>query len=103
MDKRKSPRFRTRFDALYSSGPTEGAGMLVDLSYDGARLEGSTEQPPLGTRVRLYVFVQPVAPFELIGEVTRHTESGFAIRCVLDDSEVRRLVDNVAAIVTTHV
>jgi hypothetical protein len=49
--------------------------------------------------VRLYVFVQPVAPFQLVGHVTRHTESGFVILYEVSDPEVRRLVDDVSAIV----
>ena len=36
MERRKEIRFKTRFDALFSSGPAEGAGVLVDLSYAGA-------------------------------------------------------------------
>ena len=67
MDKRQHPRFRARFDVLYSSGRMEGAGVLTDISYSGARLEETSIQPTVGTRVRLYVFVQPIAPFELIG------------------------------------
>jgi hypothetical protein len=45
------------------------------------------------------VFIQPVAPFELVGRVVRKTESGFAITLDLVDPEIRRLVDDVAAIV----
>jgi hypothetical protein len=100
MDQRKDPRFRTRFDALYSLGRAEGAGVLVDLSYTGARLEEVSIWPPLDTKVRLYVFVQPVNPFELIGHVVRLTESGFAIEYEVEDPEVRRLVDDVSAIVS---
>ncbi len=101
MEKRKQPRFRTHFDALYSTGPAEGAGVLVDLSYSGARLENVSQLhlPAVGTDVRLYVFVQPVAPFEILGRVVRVTESGFAIAYEIDDPEVRRLVDDVSAIV----
>ena len=99
MERRKDIRFRTRFDALFSSGPAEGAGVLADLSYSGARLEEASLRPDLGTSVRLYVFVHPVAPFELIGHVTRHTESGFVILYEVSDPEVRRLVDDVSAIV----
>ena len=101
MERRKDIRFRARFDALFSSGPAEGAGVLVDLSYSGARLEEVSLRPDAGTRVRLYVFVQPVAPFQLVGHVTRHTESGFVILYEVSDPEVRRLVDDVSAIVET--
>ena len=99
MDKRKDLRFKTRFDALYSPGPAEGAGVLADLSYAGARLENSSLRPEVGTSVRLYVFIRPVAPFELEGHVLRHTERGFAIRYDVDDQQTRQLVDDVAALV----
>jgi hypothetical protein len=101
MDKRKDPRFKTRFDVLYASGTEEGAGVITDLSYSGARLENVSVWPAVGMAVRLYVFVQPVAPFELVGHVTRHSDSGFAIQYDVGDPEVRRLVDDVSAIVDT--
>jgi hypothetical protein len=50
--------------------------------------------------VRLYVFVQPVSPFELIGDVVRRGPRSFAIEYTVDSPEVRRLVDDVAAIVS---
>lgn len=102
MEKRKEPRFRTQFDALYSTGASEGAGVLVDLSYSGAWLENVSEhhRPELDSSVRLYVFVQPVAPFEIEGRVTRVSETGFAVVYEIDDPEVRRLVDDVSAIVS---
>lgn len=99
MEKRRHPRFRARFDALCSSGREEGVGVLADISYSGARLEGATIQPAPGTKVRLYVFVQPVSPFELAGEVVRSDGSGFAIAYQIESPEVQRLVDDVAALV----
>ena len=99
MDNRRSPRFRTRFDALISAGRQEGAGVLADISYAGARLDAASVQPALGTRVTLYIFLHPVAPFELSGQVTRHTETGFAVTYELFDPEIRRLVDDVSAMV----
>lgn len=101
MDQRKHPRFRTRFDALCSSGRAEGAGTLIDISYSGAQLEEATIRPALGTELRLYVFVQPVSPFELVGRVVRHSETGFAIAYTVETPEARSLVDDVAAIVAT--
>jgi hypothetical protein len=100
MDRRQHPRFRARFDALASAGRSEGAGILTDISYSGARLEESTLQPELGTKVRLYVFVRPVSPFELVGEVVRTSSAGFAIAYQIESPEVRRLVDDVAALVS---
>ncbi len=100
MEKRRHPRFRTPFDALCSSGREEGAGMLVDISHSGARIEQSSMQPPVGSKVRLYVFVQPVSPFELAGNVVRCSEEGFSIEYVVENPEVRRLVDDVGALVS---
>lgn len=99
MERRRSPRFRTRFDALIDSDTAHGAGALVEISYAGARLDDTSVQPPIGARVVLYVFVAPVAPFELVGHVARHTETGFAVTYDLFDPDIRRLVDDVAALV----
>lgn len=102
MDPRRSPRFRTRFDALIAAGSQQGAGELVELSYSGALLEDASTLPPVGARVTLYVFVAPVAPFELAGQVVRHTEKGFAVSYDLFDPDIRRLVDDVAALVPSR-
>jgi hypothetical protein len=102
MDPRRSPRFRTRFDALIASERQHGAGELAEISYAGARLDHASTRPPVGTRVTLYVFVAPVAPFELTGQVVRHTETGFALSYDLFDAEIRRLVDDVAALVPSR-
>jgi len=98
MERRRSPRHRAKFDALISGTAHEGAGTLVEISYCGARLAGSSFQPDVGSKVRLYVFVQPVAPFELEGFVVRHAEGGFTIDYDLFDESVRRLVDDVAGL-----
>ena len=100
MDQRRSPRFRTSFDTLISAGSTEGAGVLAEISYSGALLEDTSVAPPVGSRIRLYVFIQPVAPFELMGQVVRKTETGFAVTYELFDEEIRRLVDDISALVT---
>ncbi len=101
MENRKALRVKTRFDVLYSNGPSEGAGVLVDLSYSGARMDQASLQPDVGTRVRLYVFVQPIQPFEMIGHVVRVTDVGFALEWEVSDPDLRHLVDDVAAIVST--
>lgn len=102
MDRRRSLRFRTGFDTLVSADDGQGAGVLAEISYAGARLDDVSTQPPVGTKVTLYVFVQPVAPFELQGHVARHTESGFAVMYELFDPEIRQLVDDVSSIVAGH-
>jgi hypothetical protein len=72
----------------------------VDISRSGARLDSVNELPELGTKVRLYVFIQPVCPFEIAGEVVRHEGTTFAVRYNNLDPEIGRLVDDVAAVVT---
>jgi len=101
VDPRRSLRFKTQFDALYSAGSEEGTGVLSEISYSGARLDNTSLQPGLGTRVKLYVFVRPVLPFELEGHVARITDSGFAIQYELFDPEIRRLIDDLCALVAT--
>ncbi len=100
MDPRRSPRYSVRFDSLISSEGRLGAGVLSDISYGGARLSEVSILPPLGSKVTLYVFVQPVAPFEIQGHVIRVTESGFALAFDLFDPEIQQLVDDVCAIVS---
>jgi len=98
MERRRHLRQKIRFDTLYSTGPEEGAGVLTEISYNGARIEDVQNPPKEGTLVRMYVFVQPVAPFAVSGRVTRVVENGFAIACEDCDEGIRKLVDDVAAI-----
>ncbi len=99
MDRRRSDRFRTRFDVLLSAEDREAAGVLAEISYAGARREEGSHLPAGGEQIRLYVFVQPDAPFALEAHVTRHTETGFAVTFELFDEEIRNLVDDVSALV----
>ena len=101
MEKRRRyPRFRTQFDALFSTGRAEGSGILTEISRCGARLEETSLQPHVGSKVRLYIFVRPVTPFDLVGEVVRHTDSGFAIEIVEAD-DIQELIDDVTAVVSS--
>lgn len=102
QNRRSEGRVRTRFESLYSAGRNEGTGMLADVSYSGAHLEGASLQPEIGKQLRIYVFIQPVSPFELVGTVVRHTDAGFAIEFSHLSEEVRRFVDDVAAIVNVR-
>lgn len=103
VEKRRGARFPTALNAHYSSGPEEGIGVLSDISYSGALIEGSSVQPSVGSRVRIYVFTEPVdpiapaSPYELVGRVVRHSLSGFAIEYEESDPEVDELVDKAAA------
>ncbi len=103
LEKRRNERFLTALNAHYSSGPEEGIGVLANISNSGALIEDSSVQPTVGSRVRIYVFTEPVdplapaSPYELLGRVVRHSSSGFAIEYEDSDPEVRQLVEKAAA------
>jgi hypothetical protein len=101
MERRRNPRLKIRFDTLYSAGAQEGSGVLTEISYTGARIEEVMNPPKEGTLVRIYIFIQPVAPFEIAGHVARASEDGFAIHYDNFDDDVRGLVDDVSAIVSS--
>ena len=102
-ERRRHDRFITALNAHYSSDSEEGIGVLANISYCGALVEDASIKPSVGSKVRVYVFVEPVdpiapaSPFELVGRVVRHSSSGFAIDYEDDDPEVRQLVDETAA------
>ena len=99
-NRRRDRRVQVAFDALYSHGQREGAGKLVDFSHSGALLEDASPLPDVGATVRVYIFVQPVAPFEIVGEVVRHSgHQSFALEFKDLSPELRALVDDAAAIV----
>ncbi len=92
---RRNSRVRTQYETLSISG----TGILQDISYSGAQLGEISKLPEIGSEITLYVFLQPINPIELAGTVVRHTENGFAIAYKDVNPEVRRLVDDAAAIV----
>ena len=107
--KRRGDRIFIRLEAFYSFGRVEDEGMLADISYSGALIEGTTMQPEIGTRIVLYVHLNPPSafgatpPFELTGHVVRHHSTGFAIEYEDNhDPDLRRMVDDAAAIVATR-
>ena len=102
LEKRRADRIPTALNAHYSSGPEDGIGVLANVSYSGALIEDSSVRPTVGSKVRIYVFTEPVdpiapaSPYELVGRVVRHSSSGFAIEYEDADSEARQLVDEAA-------
>ncbi len=102
-NRRRAGRIPTQFESLYSAGRCEGTGILTDISFTGAMIEGASLKPEIGKALRIYVFVQPVSPFEIVGTVVRHSEQGFAIEYPSLSDEVRRLVEDAAAIVNVDV
>ena len=92
---RQDSRVRTQFETLGNAG----TAILQDISYSGAQLGETSTLPEIGSEITLYVFLQPINPIELGGTVVRHTENGFAIEYKDVNPEIRRLVDDAAAIV----
>lgn len=103
QERRRDTRVRTQFETLYSAERQEGSGILTDISYQGAQLEDTSIKPQIGAHVRIYVFVRPVAPFELVGNVVRHSNEGFAVEFEKLDRELRSFVDDAAAIVSVPI
>jgi hypothetical protein len=97
-DKRRGSRIRTRFETAYSAGREEGTGILSEISYSGALLTQASLQPRLGSKVRVHVLLSE--PFEMVGKVVRHVgDRSFAIAYADVSPELRRLIDDAAAIV----
>ncbi len=106
MEWRRDSRTSIHLAAHYSFGQVIEVGALANISYSGALIEDITMQPEIGTRVVLYVYLQPpsafgaATPFKLAGDVVRQTPNGFAIEFKDRlDPDVRRMVDDAAAIV----
>jgi hypothetical protein len=103
----RAERFSAPLKVYCSFERVEGIATLVNISYTGALLENTEMRPEIGTRVQLYVHlkppraIEPVAPSELTGVVTRHSSDGFAIQFKdSHDPDVRQMVDDAAALVT---
>ena len=105
-DRQRDNRVPIRLAAFYSFGRVEVAGVLANISYSGALIEGTSIQPEIGTLVVLHVYLKPpsafeaATPFKLAGRVVRLSATGFAIQYDYDpDPDVRRMVDDAAAVV----
>ncbi len=105
-DGQRDNRVAIRLAAFCSHGRVEGAGVLANISYSGALIEDTSMRPEIGARVVLYVYLKPpsafgaATPFKLAGYVVRHTSTGFAIEYKDNlDPDVRRMVDDAAAVV----
>jgi hypothetical protein len=108
-DKRRDDRIAIRLKAYGSFGRCEVIGTLTNISYSGALIEGTSIQPAIGTSIVLQVYLKPpsafeaATSFELTGHIVRHSPTGFAIAYEDNhDPDLRRMVDDAAAVVATH-
>jgi hypothetical protein len=105
-NRRRDNRIPLPLEVHYSFNRVEGFGKLANISYSGALIDDPAMRPKIGTPIVLYVYLKPpsafeaVVPFELTGHVVRHSSTGFAVEYEdIVDPDVRRMVDDAAAIV----
>ena len=105
-NKRRGYRIAIRLEVYDSEDLIEVVGVLANISYSGALIEGTSMQPEISTHIVLYLFLKPpgafkaVSPFKLTGHVIRHSSTGFAIEFDEKfDPHVRRMLDDAIAIV----
>ncbi len=105
-NRRPDKRIPTGLGAFYYARRAEAVGVVANISYSGALIEDTRLRPKIGGFVVLYVDLEPpsafeaATPFELTGHVVRHSTNGFAIAHEDNrDPDVRRMVDDAAAIV----
>ena len=102
----RAKRIPIRLDTYYAYGWVEGAGVVANISYSGALIEGTPAQPDIGTPIVLHVCLHPPSafhvpnPFELVGHVARHSPCGFAVKYdSASNQAICRMVDDAAAVV----
>jgi hypothetical protein len=108
-NRRRDHRIPLPLEVHYSFGRAEGVGVLANISYSGALIEDTAMRPKIGTPIIFFVYLKPPSafeaetPFELSGHVVRHNSTGFAIKYEdIVDPDVRRMVDDAAAVVAVR-
>ncbi len=103
---REENRAPTPLKAYYSFDRVEGVGVLADISYSGAVIEGKSKRPEIGTPIVLCVYMvsprgfEKVSSFELSGHVVQHNATSFEVEYEDNhDPDVRQMLDDAAAIV----
>jgi hypothetical protein len=94
----RNARVRTQFECLCASTSRKGEATLVNISYTGALLSQPTLTPPRGDVVIVKLPLPGDRHFHLRGRVARYDSNGFALEFDRMDDEIRRLVDDAAAI-----
>ncbi len=103
--RRHENRVPISLKAYYSFDRFDGVGVLADVSYSGALIEGISKRPEIGKSIVLCVYLKSpltsgkVITFELSGVVVRVSSTGFAIEYEDNhDPVVRGMLDAAAAI-----
>jgi hypothetical protein len=77
----------------FTAGVIQGSGTILDISATGAHIYRPTKDLPNGVVADLF-FLQAGAERKLhaVGQVVRHTDTGFAVRFLRVERELEALV-----------
>jgi hypothetical protein len=87
------------FECLCTGFKRKGSGLVSDISDSGALLEETSFVPVRGELVGLAIQIAAGESGLLIGWVTRHTKTGFAIEFDESSPHTKRLIKEIGAIV----
>ncbi len=107
--RRRDNRIPMPLEVHYYFDGIEGFGELANISYSGALIDDTSMQPKIGTPAVLYVYLKPpgafeaATPFVVTSVISRHSSDGFAVKFEDNhDPDLRRMVDDAAALVATR-
>jgi hypothetical protein len=91
VSSRDYPRVPGRVE--FTAGVISGSGIIMDISATGAHVYRPTKDLPKGAVADLF-FLQPDTERKLhaVGQVVRHTETGFAVHFLRVERELEALV-----------
>src|SRR3990172_344361 len=77
----------------FTAGAIQGSGIILDISATGAHIYRPSKDLPKGVVADLF-FLQSDTERKLhaVGQVVRHTETGFAVRFLRVERELEALV-----------
>jgi hypothetical protein len=80
-------------NVFFTAGVIQGSGIILDISATGAHVYRPTKDLPKGAVADLF-FLQPDTERKLhaVGQVVRHTDTGFAVRFLRVERELEALV-----------
>ena len=75
----------------FMSKDVQGGGQIVNMSNGGALIASPPPRPSIGTELELYFVQQAMRePFYAVGQVVLKTKSGFAVRFLPVQRDVRQ-------------
>jgi hypothetical protein len=98
-ERRESDRVVANFECICTGYKRKGTGLVADISDTGAMLEETSFIPVRGELVGVAIRIAAGESGLLIGWVTRHTKTGFAIEFDESSPHSQRLIQEIGAIV----